>query len=94
MQIAAMIGVTTRNSTIVGMAASASVGELSYELVSISSPTPSTISSAGTTTAADSATNSQAWRPKTASESRNSAPTSRVCRSSELGHAVAPASSR
>jgi hypothetical protein len=79
MQIAVMIGVITRNPTTVGTADSASEGDSSYELVSISSPMPSTATSTGTTTAADRSTNSREWRTKTLSESRNSAPTSRRC---------------
>ncbi len=62
--------------------------------MSISSPIPSTISSTGTTTAADSRMNSQAWRTKTAQ--RVAEERSHVARLPELQliHAAAPASSR
>jgi hypothetical protein len=60
MQMAVMIGVTTRKPTMLGTADSMSGGDSSYELVSISSPIPSTMISTGTTTAADNRTNSQA----------------------------------
>ena len=55
-----MIGVTTRNPTTLGAIDSASGGDSSYELVSISSPIPSTMISTGITTAAESRMNSQA----------------------------------
>ena len=62
--------------------------------MSISSPMPSTISSAGTTTAAHSRMKSQAWRPKT----RERVPEQRshvaLLPELELIHAAAPASSR
>ena len=60
MQMAVMIGVTTRKPTTVGAIDSTSGGDSSYELVSISSPIPSTTISTGITTAADSRMNSQA----------------------------------
>ena len=55
-----MIGVTTRNPTTLGAIDSASGGDSSYELVSISSPIPSTMISTGITTAAESRMNSHA----------------------------------
>ena len=60
MQIAVMIGETTRKSTIVGTAASATETESSYGPVSISKPIPSTTRCTGITTAADRAMNTQA----------------------------------